>query len=1224
MNGIRVSIARRLAVAFAVIILVTIAIGLVGVYDSRYLADITDRLYAHPLTVSQALLRIRSVVDDTEQRLEYLISADDTTYIEDAIADLQRENQLALVSFYTLRERFLGDVTLIIEFQRDFVILSHIVDHIIEDKLAGREAAARETFDAAARAQILEVKAHIPYLVDFAADRAAEFHTDAIRTYHVTRNQFIALLSFAVLVCVVIALTITRTIRLPLRALVSSTYDISQGTLDNTIETQRTDEFGVLSAAMQELQVNLREKARIAERVAEEDFSATIVPKNDRDILAHSINRIVNNFTTLREERDRENWIRDGRNELAELSRRSETIDELADGAISFLCRYIDGHMGLLYVFDEEQNDLELVGKYAVPGDTTLPQRVEVGGGLVGQSVVEGHALVLSDVPESFYPIQSALGTAAAQHALAVPLYHNGELKAVVEVASLHRLSDNTTAFLDSITESLAALIHILQSKEKVEFLLSEAQSYNERLEAQQEELHLINQDLAQQTKALRESESNLQRGQEELRVANEELEVRTQELREQRDLISEKNIDLERAWREVDEKARALETTNQYKSEFLANMSHELRTPLNSIIVLAQLMAESADLHPKEREYADTIHSAGDDLLTLINDILDLSKIEAGKMEMRVDEVGIVDVCLAMEQMFDHVAEKKDVAFRIDRRDDLPEAILTDPLRLKQILQNLLSNAFKFTEAGEVTLTVRNVMRSGTREIRAVEFVVDDTGIGIPADKQELVFEAFQQGDGTTNRRYGGTGLGLSISRQLAAALGGRISFSSLEGEGSSFSLTIPVAHEVPPGEAEPRPPAHDRAPTPKVGERSSEDARDDRHTLGPDDTSLLIIASDTVFAQLVAQEARTRGFKTLHAPDGETGLHFADYYRPSAVILDVDLPGIDGWEVTERLQKNRFTEHIPIHIIAEKTETPATIPSGAIGHIPKPVTVESLQRSFQRIEKVLDTSVKYVLILEADHAQHDAIRDLIEGRDVKTTTAETTDEAFAILKSESIDCAILDLDLKEGLDLLKRVREDESVDTPVIVYTGDELTRDDEARLSRYAESIIVKGARSQDRLLDETMLFLHRVERRPPSERLQRQEQVPHEEEPVLRDKTILIVDDDMRNVFALTSVLEDKGVHVVAARNGREAVEKIQSMERVDGVLMDIMMPEMDGYEATQRIREHERFRKLPIIALTAKAMRGDRQKCIDAGATDYLSKPVDVAKLLSLLRVWLYR
>ncbi|MCG8479717.1 MAG: response regulator, partial [Spirochaetales bacterium] len=660
-----------------------------------------------------------------------------------------------------------------------------------------------------------------------------------------------------------------------------------------------------------------------------------------------------------------------------------------------------------------------------------------------------------------------------------------------------------------------------------------------------------------------------------------------------------------------------------------LANMSHELRTPLNSIIVLAQLMAESVDLHPKEREYAATIHSSGNDLLVLINDILDLSKIEAGKMEIRVDEVSIVDVCLAMEQMFDRVAEKKGVAFRVDHRTDLPATIRTDPLRLKQILQNLLSNAFKFTEVGEVTLTVRSTAQSDPSGHRAIEFVVSDTGIGIPADKQELVFEAFQQADGTINRKYGGTGLGLSISRQLASALGARISFSSVEGEGSSFSLFMPVVYGEPSHESEPRRrPTPVDSPTTRVEERMSEGAsgevRDDRHTLRPEETSLLIIASDKTFAQLVAEQARTRGFKILHARDGETGLHFADYYRPSAVILDVDLPGIDGWEVTERLQENRFTAHIPIHIIAADTETPTTVPPGAIAHIPKPVTVASLQRSLQRIETVLDKSVQHVLILETDRARSEAIRDLIESREVKTTSAETIDDGLTILKDESVDCAILDADLKESLDFLRRLREDESVDTPVIVYTGEELTRDDEAQLSRYAESITVKSARSQERLLDETMLFLHRVERRLPSQKTPQREPVPHEEEPVLRDKTILIVDDDMRSVFALTSVLEDRGVHVVAARHGREAVEKIQSMERVDGVLMDIMMPEMDGYEATQKIREQERFRKLPIIALTAKAMRGDRQKCIDAGATDYLSKPVDVAKLLSLLRVWLYR
>jgi tubulin-specific chaperone A len=763
--------------------------------------------------------------------------------------------------------------------------------------------------------------------------------------------------------------------------------------------------------------------------------------------------------------------------------------------------------------------------------------------------------------------------------------------------------------------------------------LLEQTRQQAERLQIQQEELQQTNDELESQTQALRSSEASLQTQQEELRVTNEELEEQKKEMEEQRDAVQRNNDALERARREIADKARDLETASHYKSEFLANMSHELRTPLNSVLILSQLLENNKDnnLTDKQVEFARTIYTSGTDLLNLINEVLDLAKIEAGKMTISPEDINLQELLAELVRPFKSTTEKKGLELGTVIEEELPATILSDSQRLPQILRNLLSNACKFTEKGGVTLAVGrpktgvDLSRSGLNPERALAFRVVDTGIGIPAELQSHVFEAFHQADGTTSRRFGGTGLGLSISRELARLLGGEIQLTSKEGEGSTFTLYLPERLDDTPAAMKDNEAARKISARP-APEEDGHEVNDDRRQISFGDKSLLIIEDDTSFADTLMDLARQRGFKCLVAEDGETGLRFAGRHRPSAIILDISLPGMDGWEVMERLKANPETRHIPVHFISA---TDKQIPAkylGAVGYLVKPVDVAKLDEAFTRIEEIIAKPVKKLLVVEDVDAQRQAIVELIGNGDVVTTAVATGAEALERLRSENFDCMILDLGLADmsGFDLLAAIRDDARLqDIPIIIYTGKELSEDEDAELRKYAESIIVKGVRSPERLLDETTLFLHRVQRDLPDEK-QRMLRRMTAADAELAGRKILLVDDDMRNVFALSNVLELRGVEVVVGRNGVDGLAKLDQNPNVDLVLMDIMMPEMDGYEAMRRIRQDKRFAGLPIIALTAKAMKGDRDKCLEAGASDYLAKPVDADRLLSLLRVWLHR
>ncbi|HXK13882.1 MAG TPA: response regulator, partial [Gaiellaceae bacterium] len=776
--------------------------------------------------------------------------------------------------------------------------------------------------------------------------------------------------------------------------------------------------------------------------------------------------------------------------------------------------------------------------------------------------------------------------------------------------------------------------------------LTLELQSQSEELQSQRDELERTNQELEEQARSLKASEELLQQQQEELQQTNEELEEKAALLAEQNARIEQKNTEVETARLELEEKAEQLALSSKYKSEFLANMSHELRTPLNSLLILAKLLSDNQEdtLTEKQVEFAKTIYNAGSDLLELINDILDLSKVEAGKMDVNPQPVEPAAVADFVERTFRPVADQKSLAFVVKLEDGLPGSIITDEQRLQQVLKNLLSNAFKFTEAGTVSLTVSPApenTRFGEATLKTadtvVQFQVADTGIGIPDDKLRLIFEAFQQADGTTSRRYGGTGLGLSISREIARLLGGEIRVASEPGKGSSFTLYLPgVAPEHEHSDDEPlfrSPLSLEPAPVfdPSVLLLHEPAVEDDRSEIADGDRVVLIVEDDEDFARTELEMARGRGFKGIVAVRGDEGLALAHEYKPDAIILDMRLPVRNGWDVLEHLKRHPDTRHIPVHIVSGGVENGGVqeaLRAGAVAVLEKPVEHELLESTYSKILAFVERDTRRLLVVDDDEDQRNAIIELIgSGDDVEIVAVGSSEDALEQLDGDKgFDCMVLDLKLPKmsGFALLEKVKTDERFrGLPVIVYTGRDLTRREETRLKKYAETIIVKDVRSPERLLDETALFLHRVESKLPSEKRRMLEQL-HSTDEVFKGKRVLIADDDVRNVFALASVLERQGMEVQFAENGNEAIASLEADPEIDLVLMDIMMPELDGYEAMRRIRELPRFAKLPIISLTAKAMKGDREKSIASGASDYITKPVDTDQLLSLMRVWLYR
>ncbi len=1111
-------------------------------------------------------------------------------------------------------------------------------------------------------------------------------HSEAFA--YARRLSNIVKVSFIITIIVVffISILVTRWFVNPIKQLSSWAKQITTGKLVIKNVKAPKNEIGEMSDTFTNLVNALKRYADIARLVAKGDFSEKVTERSNDDVLAKSINQMVESFRsvvkqansiaegdyntiikprsendslgkalykmteTLRKNADefkKQDWIKSGLNELDKVLKGKLNINELADGIISFFAQYIEAQAGLLYLLNDDH--LELTSSYAIPKNHKgLSKKIMPGQGIIGQAFKDKKRVIITASEDNDLVIDLGIDKKAPKQIAVVPFSYKDEVVGVMELASVSGFSELQLYFLDLAIQDIALAIITLQSHIKVKELLERTQQQAKELEVQQEELRQANEELQEQTEALRQSERNLQEQQEELKVTNEELEERTKALEIQRDAIRKKNRELEIARKEIEQKARDLEIASLYKSEFLANMSHELRTPLNSIIVLSQLLNENKKNHldEKEQEFARTINSSGLDLLDLINDILDLSKIESGAIELVPERLYFDHLIDFVKGTFEPLINEKGLKLKVEKDPQLPEYFITDVQRVQQIVKNLISNAIKFTQKGSITLKIKKEFDERTKK-PMVAISVIDTGIGIPKDKQEIIFEAFKQADGTTSRKYGGTGLGLSISKNFSELLGGYMRLKSEEGKGSEFILYLPfelktdkedsaekdddtekteAIEKIKKGDVsyQTLKDASEKTETPEE-EKNTQTVSDDRNAIKEGDKTILIIEDDINFAKVLLNLAHEHGFKGIIALTGEVGLYHADYYKPNAIILDMRLPGIDGKKVLGVLKQNPKTRNIPVHIISSSDFDINALKDGAIGYLTKPVSKSQLDEVFDKIENFIAKPVKKLLIVEDEPITRKSIEELMANSSIDIVSVESGEEAVEKLDSENFDCVILDLGLKgmSGYEVLEKMNADEKQKKiPVVIYTSKDLTKEENEKLRKYAQSIILKGAKSFERLLAETTLFLHQIDTNFPEKKKKMMEGA-HGKENIMEGKTILIVDDDMRNVFALTSLLEDYKANVVIAKNGKEAIEKLHKNDNIDLILMDIMMPEMDGYEAMRLIRKEKKYKNLPIIALTAKAMKEDREKCIAAGANEYLSKPVEKEKLISLLRVWLY-
>ncbi|WP_084581421.1 response regulator [Sphingomonas azotifigens] len=921
----------------------------------------------------------------------------------------------------------------------------------------------------------------------------------------------------------------------------------------------------------------------------------------------------------------REEWLQSGQVGLARAVAGELPLDELATAALRFLADYSGAQAGAIFVRDPSGAGFRRRGTYAVPADAPLPEWVKPGEGLLGQAIADRRQFVLEQVPEGYLYYGSGLGQAQPRTLLIGVTEADGEINGVLELGFPGAVDPQVQALLARISGQLGVSIRSGKYRARLRALLEETQKQAEELQVQSEELRVNNDELEAQSRQLQDTAARLEAQQTALEQSNAELEAQTRALELQRD-------ELARAQGSLEQQAADLEQASRYKSEFLANMSHELRTPLNSLLIMARLLAENraGNLSADQVRHAETIETSGNDLLTLINDILDISKIEAGKLELQPRRIRVAPVLDKLKAVFAASATAKGLAFRTEQAGDAPGEIETDPQRLEQVLKNFLSNAIKFTAKGEVSLGVSRGPDG------RVAFSVRDTGVGIPAEQQQVIFEAFRQADGTVSRKYGGTGLGLSISRELARLLGGEVAVESTLGEGSAFTLVLPERYDPAMVQAPaplPSPaPVKPQPSNPKPGRRrSAEPTEDDRETLSGDSRVILIVEDDPVFARILCEIAHDQGFQCLIAGTADEGALLARQYVPNAVILDMNLPDHTGLSVLDRIKRDVRTRHIPVHVVSVDDDSQAALSSGAVGYLFKPVKREQLVDMLEGLEARMAQRMRRVLVVEDDAQQAESVKALLASRDVETVEAHSAAQTFELLGRDTFDCMVLDLNLPDasGLDLLDRLSEDDSVGfPPVIVYTGRDLSQDEELRLRKYSKSIIVKGAKSPERLLDEVTLFLHQVV----SELPEPQQQLIAKSlgrDAALEGRAILVVEDDIRNVYALTSIFEPHGVKVRIARNGREALHALEEAahkraDPVDLVLMDVMMPEMDGLTATREIRKQAWGKTLPILMLTAKAMARDQQECLDAGANDYLAKPLDIDKLLSLVRVWMPR
>jgi signal transduction histidine kinase/DNA-binding response OmpR family regulator len=1049
--------------------------------------------------------------------------------------------------------------------------------------------------------------------------------------YEKERSKRLATLIYLLLSIIVVIAFVSYIISLITRSLLSlntAAEKISRGATGLGIRKDSDDIIGNLAQSMLQIDSNNKALAIAADAIGSGRFEVPVVPRSEEDILGNAILRMKNDLQQFNKENEEKLWVLGGVELVNESLRGNKDVNTLAEDTLDALTTYVKGEVGLIYI--SKDHFLRFAGGFAISGTEHIHKELQFGETLLGQAAEKGKIMQLDDVPDEFIKISSASGETKPRHLLLIPFIHEGHVEGIAEIGSIQEWNESTIAFIEQVAPAIAVALQSAKSRERLQELFEETQAQSEELQAQHSEMENINAELEAQTEKLQASEEELKVQQEELMQANQELEERSRLLEERNQVIVERNL-------EIQKKAEELTLSTRYKSEFLANMSHELRTPLNSILLLSRLLSENSEknLSGDQVEYAHVIQSSGHGLLSLIDEILDLSKIEAGKMELEYVPVSIREVVHDMQVLFDPVAKDRGVEFKVEVEENTPSQVETDKMRLEQVLKNLLSNALKFTSKGSVTLAIRSLPENTS----FLAFSVKDTGIGIPAEKQQLIFEAFQQADGSTRRKYGGTGLGLSISRELAKLLGGEIKLTSEPGKGSEFTVYIPkyklTTKEFPVKDQPPLERAGNQEQVNKEPIKSTpvyktdhipEPVPDDRSQIQSSDKCILIIEDDTAFAKALLDFARSKGYKGLVAVRGDEGIELARQFRPVGVLLDIQLPVKDGWEVMEELKSNSLTRHIPVHIMSSLEAKKESLLKGAVDFINKPVAFEQMQEVFRKIEQVVVKDNKKVLIVEENPRHAKALAYFLETFNVNAQISESIDQGVEDLQKKEVDCVILDMGIpdQKAYETLETLKKNAGMDNlPVIIFTGKNLSKSEEGKIKQYADSIVVKTAHSYQRILDEVSLFLHLVEENNQDANIPGRYRRLGALNEVLSNKKVLVVDDDVRNIFSLTKALELQQMKVYSAVDGKEALQMLKENPGMDVVLMDIMMPEMDGYTAIQEIRKNNKFRNLPIIAVTAKAMTGDREKCIKAGASDYISKPVDVDQLLSLLRVWLY-
>jgi CheY-like chemotaxis protein len=1201
-------ISTRLFFGFALTLIGTLIVAGIGIHSTSHLNEITSDIYEHPFVVANTIIEVRADVLRAQNIMNDLERATSSAEVDSLLQELQALRVQADKHMGIVRKLYLGDMKDVDDIDQALAEWRTARDDTIRLVRAGRQAEAI-VLDAKRDEPLgTNVLKRVDVVRNYATQKAAEL--EQVAAQEASFAVRLAFIAFAIVFLggIALMLLIIRSVKQSLQQAAATVQKLIEGSGDKVLVAE------AIGAGDLSREIVLSEPLKIDERSLPNDEIGVLVRTAARlsevqCTLDEAFQKMTRSLRQDRETVQAMDWLKSGQNELNALMRGEQGAAEMASRVLAYLAGYLKAGVGALYLYDEHTRELCLATTYAYTPRKDRGDCFRLGEGLIGQAAREQKIICLSDVPSDYLPVVSALGEAVPKVVTVVPLMHGKRLVGVLEMGSFSELGGIEREFLELARESVAIGLDTTLARQRMAELLEETQQQAEELRMQQEELQ----------------------------QSNEELEERAQMLEQQREKIRITSQEITAANERLRQKAEELNRVSDYKSEFLANMSHELRTPLNSLMILSNLLAQNKEgnLTGKQVEFAATIHSAGKDLLNLINDILDLSKVEAGQMQLHYTEVPVSGLRDSLHYLFTPLAEQKKLALQMEVDGEVPARFQGDEQRIQQILKNLISNALKFTAKGMVNVRISApAAYDNPLPVPAIAFAVSDTGIGIPPEKQQLIFQAFQQADGSISRKYGGTGLGLSISLQLARVMQGDIRMSSEEGKGSVFTLYLPLAEagvttEETGASRSADVLANGNILLPVRNEESAYFAAplpDDREQLTAGDKSILVIEDDLDFAAILQEMIRKRGFPVLLASNGESGVALAERYAPSAIVLDVLLPHIDGWHVMRRLKDNPNTRHIPVHFITCEEDRQKALAMGAIGFVTKPVSTEQLNDVFQTLEGSIAKTVKHLLIVEDNTNEALSMVALLEGSDVEVTAVASGMEALDLLSSGAFDCMVLDLSLSDmsGFELLERIEAVPGLRRiPVIIHSGRELTHEDERKLRRYAESIIIKGSRSPERLLNEVTLFLHLVESNLHPDK-QRMIRTAIDKEAMLEGRKVLLVDDDMRNIFSLSSILAEKNMQVIEAENGREALARLEEHPDVAIVLMDIMMPEMDGYTAMREIRKNERFGQMPIIAMTAKALKGDHEKCIEAGASDYIAKPVEVEKLFSLMRVWTFQ